>query len=348
MIQLKHKVKRIGRGATIGVISPSWSGPHAFPVVYQKGLENLIATFGFKIKELPHVRSEYREDLKYVQERVDDIHQAFEDDEVEAIFIALGGSDSIRLLPYLDKKIITAHPKIVMGFSDATAILVYLAKLGIPSFHGPSVMAGFAEPEGLNAEFVEHFSDFFFGDWESYTYPAYKEWTEDRYGWTDPNFLGRKKEYRHNEGVRVVKGGAPAEGVLVGGCIEVLEMLKGTEYGLTASDWEESTFFFETSEDKPTPDYVECVLTSYGIAGAWKGVRNLIVSKARGYTEEEYKLLEVKVSSVVGTRFEGRTENILSNADIGHTQPMLIFPMGCRLRVEGTQMTLIESPFRTT
>lgn len=345
MLKIKYKVNRIKPGSTIGVVSPSWSGPNEFPVVYEKGLDNLKKEFNFKLKEFKHTRSKYNDSIEYVKNRVEDIHAAFLDKEVEAIFITIGGSDSIRLLPYLDKDLITQNPKIVMGFSDATSILIYLAKLGLPAFYGPSVMAGFSEPEGLNKESVSHFKSFFFDKWESYEYPVYSKWTDDRYGWTDPNFLNREKEYKINDGVKILNQSSAREGVLIGGCLEIIEMLKGTKYGISEDDWNDASFFFETSEDKPTPEYVECALISYGVSGAWDKVKNLVISKSRGYTHEEYATLEKKILSVLIDKFNSTKINILSNVDIGHTQPMLIFPMGCNLKTEGSKLILTESPF---
>ncbi|MCX8513477.1 MAG: LD-carboxypeptidase [Candidatus Pacebacteria bacterium] len=314
-------------------------------MVYEKGLENLKKYFGFNTKGFSNTIKKYNDKIDYVYDRVADIHAAFLDNDVEAIFITIGGSDSIRLLPYLDKDILLNNPKIVLGFSDSTSILVYLAKLGMPAFYGPSVMAGFAEPDGLKEEFISHFKSFFFDSWDTYKYPIYSEWTEDRYGWTDPNFLNRTKKYIKNDGPNVLKKGQVKEGILFGGCLEVLEMLKGTPYGIDFNDYENMTFFFETSEDKPSLDYVECCLTNYGVAGAWNKVVNLIVSKSRGYTYSEYKSLEDILEKVIYTRFDGKTENIITNIDIGHTQPMMIFPLGCKFKIESNQIILTESPF---
>lgn len=340
-----YKVKRIKRGSTIGLISPSWSGPDGFPVVYKKGVENLEKYFDFKVKEFTNTKTKYNDTLDHVHKRVSDIHAAFLDKEVEAIFITIGGSDSIRLLPFLDKNIIQSNPKIVLGFSDATSILVYLANLGIPAFHGPSVMAGFSEPEGLNEEFVNHFKSFFFESWDSYKYPIYTKWTEERYGWTDPNFLSRKKTYVDNNGPHIIKEGTEEEGVLYGGCLEVLEMLKGTNYDMDFNNHENVTLFFETSEDKPSVDYVEMSLTNYGVSGLWNKVSNLMVAKARGYSDEEYVSLEETIKKVLFTRFESNVQNIISNIDTGHTQPMLILPLGCKAKIIGGDIILTESPF---
>ena len=262
------KVNRLKRGATIGIVSPSWSGPNAFPLVYETGIKNLQNSFDFKIKEFKSTRAAYDSGIDYVLKRVEDVHAAFLDKEVDAIFLSIGGDDSIRLLPHLKPEILLSNPKIVMGFSDSTNLLIYLNKLGIPSFHGPSVMAGFAEPEGLPKELIEHFESFFFASWNNYKYPVYTEWTEDRSGWSDPEFLKRRKKYQANSKYRIINKGVSSSGRLLGGCIEIIEMLKGTDFGITNTDWADTTFFFETSEDKPSVDYVKCALRSYGVAGA--------------------------------------------------------------------------------
>jgi len=64
----------------------------------------------------------------------------FDDETVRAIFCARGGFGSMRLLPLLDLEKIRRQPKIVVGFSDVTALLLTLyKKCGLLSFHGPMV-----------------------------------------------------------------------------------------------------------------------------------------------------------------------------------------------------------------
>lgn len=341
------KVNRLKKGSTIGIISPSWSGPNVFPLVYETGLKNLQDNFNFRIKEFKSTRAPYDSSIDYVLKRVEDIHAAFSDKEVEAIFLSIGGDDAVRLLPYLKPEILVSNPKIVMGFSDSTNLLIYLAKLGIPSFHGPSVMAGFAEPEGLPQELVRHFEDFFFNAWDMYTYPVYTKWTEDRSGWNDPEFLKRRKVYQTNSRYRLINKGSGKPGKLLGGCIEILEMIKGTGFGISDTDWVDATLFFETSEDKPSVDYVKYALRSYGVAGAWNKVSNVIIGKARGYSEQEYTDLENTVKKVIVDEFGANNVTIVSNYDIGHTQPIHILPLSCNAHFDDNlNLTLLESPFK--
>lgn len=346
MIKIKHKVNRLREGSTIGLISPSSSAPEAFPIVYQKGIYNLAKYFNLRIKEFTSTKRKFDTSKKHVLARVKDIHDAFLDKEVDAIVTTIGGDDCIRLLPYLDKKIIEENPKIVMGFSDATNLLVYLAKMGIPSFHGPALMAGLAEPEGLSEEFVKHLKSFFFDKWKTYKYERFAKWTEDKYGWSDENFLNRKKKYVDNTMPHIINTGTKNEGVLMGGCIEIIEMLKGTEFGLNADDWHQTAFFFETSEDKPSPDYVRCALRSYGMVGAWDNASMILIGKSRGYTPDEYRELEEGVRQVVIEEFGAKDIRIISNLDMGHTQPIHVLPTNCKVKVDDIgNITLIETPF---
>ncbi|HEY4504821.1 MAG TPA: S66 peptidase family protein [Candidatus Paceibacterota bacterium] len=346
MFRLSHKLKKLKDGATIGIISPSSDAASIFPEVYQLGVGNLKKYFNFNVKEFAATKARYSPSQEHVLARVKDIHAAFLDKEVDAIITAIGGDDSIRLLPHLDKNIVEENPKIFMGFSDAVSLLTYFAKLGLPSFHGPALMAGFAEPEGLMPEVLKHFKSFFMDAWKTYPYDVFTQWTEDKYGWTDSNFPSRRKSYVRNTPPHILNRGTNDIGILVGGCIEIIEMLKGTAFGLQSEDWGNAAFFFETSEDKPTPDYVKCALRSYGMAGAWHKASLILIGKSRGYSMDEYRELEDGVLEVVVREFGAKNIRIVSNYDFGHTQPINILPIGCTIQTDDEgNLTLIESPF---
>lgn len=73
-----------------------------------------------------------------IADRVEDIHEAFANSEVKAIFTIIGGFNSNQLLPFLDYELIRKNPKIFCGFSDITALLngIY-AQIGLVTFSGP-------------------------------------------------------------------------------------------------------------------------------------------------------------------------------------------------------------------
>lgn len=72
-----------------------------------------------------------------VEKRLEDLHEAFADKRVKAIFTVIGGANSNMLLPYIDYELIKQNPKVFCGFSDITALLngIY-AKTGMVTFRG--------------------------------------------------------------------------------------------------------------------------------------------------------------------------------------------------------------------
>lgn len=82
--------------------------------------------------------------------RAEDLMNAFKDKEVKAIINAIGGDDTIRLLPYIDFDIIKNNPKIFMGFSDTTVNHFMMYKAGLVSYYGASLMNNWGEYVEIN------------------------------------------------------------------------------------------------------------------------------------------------------------------------------------------------------
>ena len=76
------------------------------------------------------------------RERAEELNALLRDPQVRCIMSTIGGSNSNALLPYLDYAAFRRDPKIVVGYSDATAVLLALyAQTGIPTFYGPALVA---------------------------------------------------------------------------------------------------------------------------------------------------------------------------------------------------------------
>src|SRR3989344_2021892 len=148
------KPNRLQPGDTVAVVSPSWGGPSLFPNIYESGISTLKDKLGLKIKEYPTARMNTEELYKNPKIRATDINNAFADTEVKAIFSTIGGEDSVRILPFLDERIILSNPKIIMGYSDTSTLLQNLNRIGLVTFHGPSIMSGFAQAGNLPEEFM--------------------------------------------------------------------------------------------------------------------------------------------------------------------------------------------------
>ena len=146
------------KGDVIGIISPSWGGPSVFPHIYENGLKNLKA-LGFQVKEFPTARGDAKYQYQNPKVRAEDVNAAFADKEVKGIITSIGGDDSVRILPFLDKEVIISNPKFFMGYSDTTILTTFLRRLGMVSFNGPSIMAGFSQMESEGEYFKKHLGD---------------------------------------------------------------------------------------------------------------------------------------------------------------------------------------------
>lgn len=126
--------KRLQKGQTVALISP---GSYVNETKLERAIQNL-ESLELKIKLSKHIRKVRGYTAGTDQERLEDLHAAFQDDQVDAIWCARGGYGCTRLLPYLDYKMIRKHPKILIGFSDITALLnsIY-QKSCLQTYHGP-------------------------------------------------------------------------------------------------------------------------------------------------------------------------------------------------------------------
>jgi len=130
------KPPRLRPGALIGVISPA--GP-----VDESELKpdlELLESSGLRIHIAPHVYDRHDYLAGDDAARLSDFHAMFRNTEIRAIFCARGGYGTLRLLDRIDYDLIREHPKIIVGYSDITALLMAITKkTGLVTFHGPMV-----------------------------------------------------------------------------------------------------------------------------------------------------------------------------------------------------------------
>ncbi len=132
------KPKRLKQGARVALIAPS-SPPSE--VKFAKAFENLRA-LGLTVVEGKNLYAQNGYLAGSDQARLNDLHWAFQDKEIDAIWCVRGGYGASRLLPDIDFDLIKRNPKILIGYSDITALHVAIQQqTGLVTFHGP-VAAG--------------------------------------------------------------------------------------------------------------------------------------------------------------------------------------------------------------
>lgn len=136
------KPRRLVKGDTVAVVAPS-SGTEA--AGFEKALQNL-ADLELKTKIGKSARNRNGFLAGTDQERLADLHEAFADKEIKAVWCVRGGYGASRILPALDFKLIAKNPKILIGYSDITALHTAIHQnTGLVTFHGPTAAATFSD-----------------------------------------------------------------------------------------------------------------------------------------------------------------------------------------------------------
>ncbi len=324
---------------TVAVLSMSWGGPSVFPHVYEGGKKYLEETLELRVKEYWSTRAPASEVATNPERRAKDVMDAFRDPEVKAIVASIGGDDSILLLPYLDFEEIRKNPKIVMGYSDTTTLLTALAANKITSLHGPSVMAGFAQASSMPPEWHQRVHEVLFNETgKKLRLGAFRQYSDGYLSWKEAG-ESKVKAWKQTDGWHWLNGERQVTGRVIGGCIEVLEFLKGTEYWPKKSLWKKAILLLETSEEKPSIDNVKRALRNYGLQGILQNLSGLIVGRARDYSDEEKVELDEMVRDVTVREFGCKNLTIVTNFDVGHTDPQLIIPIGGKMTLDPKKKT---------
>jgi muramoyltetrapeptide carboxypeptidase len=173
--------------------------------------------------------------------RLSDLHHAFSDEQTRAIFSTRGGYGSNTLLDGLDLDLIAENPKPFIGFSDLTALQLWLLdQIGLPAFYGPMLSADFAREDGVHLPSLRAALD------------------------------GKLYTVGAPEGLRPLHPGR-ARGTLYGGCLSILVSLLGTPY---EPQTEGKLLFLEDVNVKPYQ--IDRMLWQLLQAGKLEGVRGIV------------------------------------------------------------------------
>lgn len=322
------KPRRIEPGDRIAVVSPSWGGGGLFPGLLDLGIAGLRRTLDAEVVEFPTARADADYLYEHPEERARDINDAFGDPSIRGIIAVIGGSDSIRILEDLETGVILENPKIIMGYSDTTAILAYLNTLGLETFYGPSVLSGWAQMDNFPYLAGYYRRAFMENSGEGEVEP-FADWSNGYPDWKDAAGHGRVLDKRPNrEGHVYLQGRGVHRGRLWGGCLGTLEMLNGTRYWPVGDFWNDKILFFETSETKPTPSHVMMRLRNFGIQGILNRIRGIFVGRPKDYDDDEKGELYEGMVRIVSGEFGAGEIPIVANMSFGHTDPNMVLPYG--------------------
>ncbi len=201
------KPKRLVKGDTIGVIAPASS---LAPADFDKALQNM-SDLGFKTKVGKYARGRKGFLAGTDKERLEDLHWAFSDPEIKAVWCVRGGYGVSRLLPAVDFNLIKKNPKVFIGYSDITALHLAISQnCGLVTFHGPVAASVYSDyPK-------KHVTNVLMNP----SAPYKVELSSDN----------QAKESKLFKTEVITKG--KCQGRLVGGNLSLLTALAGTPFGL--------------------------------------------------------------------------------------------------------------------
>ena len=355
------KPKKLKRGDTVALITLSWGGASECQDRYFAGKKQIEKTFGLKVIETPNALKSSDWIYEHPEERLNDLIWAFKNPDIKAIVSIIGGDDSIRLLSFLKKEhldIIRRNPKIFVGLSDTTTINFLCLKSGIVSFYGPSVLFGLAENGGIDNYTKEYFEKALFLDKPIGIIENSKEgWTLDKVPW-EKKYQDKKRKMQNSLQINFIQGVGTKEGTLIGGCVDVLEFMKGTELWPDKLLWKNAVLFLETSEEVPSPEQFKRWLRNYGAQGILKDINGIVFGIPGGDIEfdapdyeerlkkhlESFKEYEKALLKVA--KEYGREDLIIATRlHFGHTMPMITLPYGAKIQLdaENKKIKIIES-----
>lgn len=254
-----------------------------------------------------------------IEKRVKDLHEAFRDKNVKAIITAIGGYNSIEILPYLDYEVIKSNPKIICGYSDITALLsgIY-TKSGLVTYYGPHYF-DFGELRGFSYT-MEYFKKCLFQE-NNYDLRESSLWSDEKWG--------KNQNDRHffkNKGYLSIQEGE-AEGVIIGGNISTLQLLRGTEYWPVG---EEKYVLFIEDDDEYEIDHLNRNIISLCLNKGFASCVGMVFGRFQIRSDISVKLLEKIIE-----RNKGVIGNIpvIANVDFGHTTPKVTLPLGGTARI---------------
>ena len=334
------KPSTLNPGDKVAVVSPSWAGASVYPERYLAGKKQLESEFGLIAVEAPNSMISVQDNADNPQKRAEDINWAIQNKEIKAIIPVIGGDDAVRLLPFLDYDAIYQNPKILLGYSDTTALHLAFLHAGVQSIYGPAVMAGgFAENGGMLDYFKNSVRKTLFSSDPIGQIEANMDgWTDLELPWSNPSNQFIKRKLKKSTGVKVLQGSGKISGHLFGGCVEALEMLKGTFVWPNTDFFDNSILFFETSEEAPSYDYIVRVLRNYAATGILEQANAIIIGRGANLPDDEMDRYDRAFLQVV-QKEEHLNIPIISQMDFGHTDPMFLIPYGAQAEVDASNGT---------
>ena len=293
------KPKSLKPGDTICIIAPSGS------IDTEKILngKKYFETKGYNVKLGKNINSKYTYCAGSDEERLEDLHDAFADNETNAIICARGGYGALRLIDKIDYSLIKNNPKIFCGYSDITILNTMILKnSGLITFSGAMVQGDFGQ------DTINNF-------------------TENEFFETLENRKNKISAFNYES----YTNNTEAEGILLGGNLSTFASLCGTEFLP-----DEKFIFF--AEDLNEPVYkIDRYFTQLLNVNKFKeGISALVLGDFTGIEDEYQKDLRCLLTQI------GNELNIpvVKTFPFSHSKEKTTAPIGVRAKLADSSIII--------
>ncbi len=295
------KPKRLKQGDVIGICAPA--SPPASVEKLNKGIAYLERC-GFRVEAGKNIFKKRGYLAGTDNQRADDLNKLFANPKVKAIFTIRGGYGSQRILPLLDYNLIKRNPKILVGYSDITALhFALLSKIGLVTFSGPMVAVEMADD--LTKKTEEQFWDCLMSARPPHSIKG------------DPT----QSSIFHRSG--------SATGQLLGGNLSLVTALVGTQFFPSIRD---PIFILEEIDERPYR--IDRMLQQMKLSGIFKKAKGVALADFRGCEPEKGKP-SLTLQQIFRDIFQDYSFPIVSGFSIGHIKDSLSFPIGVKIKIDG-------------
>jgi muramoyltetrapeptide carboxypeptidase len=307
------KPKRLAAGDTVGVVAPANA---TFNSVDLQIAKESLEALGLKVQVGRHVLDRHGYLAGQDKDRAADINGFFADRSVSAVLPLRGGWGSSRVLPYLDFDVIRRNPKVIVGYSDITALLLGIhAKTGLVTFHGPNGM----------------------GRWDEYSLDYFKRvlMQGEAATFENPHKLSERNALAQTENRTLTITGGKARGRLLGGNLTVLTTVVGSPY---LPQWDGAIFF---CEDVSEGYYrIDRMLTQLKLAGVLSKIKGFVFGTCSECSPGDDNFGALTFEEIFADHIKPLGVPAWSGAMIGHAMPQWTLAEGIDVDVDADAGTI--------
>lgn len=262
--------------------------------------------------------------------RAAELNELLRDPEVKMVMSTIGGTNSNSLLPYIDYEALKRNPKIVVGYSDATAIILALYhKTTITTYYGPALIPSFGEFEPLVHDTYQYFEDYFMDESSlPYEVPMPRYWSDEPVNWLDKT---KEKTLYQNEWI--TRNTGVAEGRLIGGNVNAMYGFIGTEYFPPIKNGD----VLLVEDCAKNASIVEKNFAMLKMHGIFEKISGIILGKHEGYDDLG---TGKKPIDLLMEQLDGKEIPVLGEFDTCHTHPMHPLAIGKKVKLDTKTKTV--------